>query len=513
MKRSDLVGLQTGSAGISRRRFIGAGAGVALASSAVGIPSNAVGADLRRHGVRGDGASDDTEALQRALDAASGGTVELPPGRYVISGPGLVVRSGTRLIGRSRAVLVAASAGPFGLINLPPGTHGVEIAGLELLGPWAEQAFPAAHTPEERRATFAGLAENIGIHAQGVWQLREFSRMLHRGSPPPSASLDLSIQDCIVAGFGQSGVLADNVTRFAFRNNRIRRCGRDGLRMYGVEDGRVEGNLVADLLFGFPGNPPFHNVYGITATRVYGNSRVPDPDCILGRPSRRVLIAGNTVRNASSWKSLDTHGGREISFIGNTCTGSHIGIGVDKGGADAVRGYAPPLDIRIASNTLLAQPGQLASRAGIACYAHDADRRNLGRNVKIEQNTIRGYGGERTDGAISISNFESIGIRNNVIEDSLRSAVCADNEANSMEITGNQIRGVRRTSFGAAYGVLIQTAEAAGAICANLIAQPDSLPPLAAHLSFETDAVRQRFRICSDNVFTGASQAVVRAPR
>ena len=42
----------------------------------------------RDYGAKGDGTTDDTAAIQQALDAAAkaGGQVLLPPGRYVVAG-------------------------------------------------------------------------------------------------------------------------------------------------------------------------------------------------------------------------------------------------------------------------------------------------------------------------------------------------------------------------------------------------------------------------------------------
>ncbi len=41
--------------------------------------------DARQHGAKGDGISDDTAALQKAAQAARGGTLLIPPGRYVLT--------------------------------------------------------------------------------------------------------------------------------------------------------------------------------------------------------------------------------------------------------------------------------------------------------------------------------------------------------------------------------------------------------------------------------------------
>lgn len=42
--------------------------------------------DVRDFGAKGDGLADDTDAIQRAIDAA-GGPPDLPPGTYLITRP------------------------------------------------------------------------------------------------------------------------------------------------------------------------------------------------------------------------------------------------------------------------------------------------------------------------------------------------------------------------------------------------------------------------------------------
>ncbi|MBD2862375.1 hypothetical protein [Paenibacillus oceani] len=121
--------------------------------------------------------------------------------------------------------------------------------------------------------------------------------------------------------------------------------------MYGIVDGTCIGNTIQQLSPGFAGAKPNYNVYGIAVTRLHGSTCVPDPNLTIGRPS-----AFNHVKGATTWKSLDTHGGRNIRFIGNVTRGSYIAIGIDEGGSNDTNGKAPPRNIVCIGNELILEP-------------------------------------------------------------------------------------------------------------------------------------------------------------
>lgn len=72
------------------------------------IPTLPVVTDVRKHGARGDGVSDDTAAFQRAIDATPRGAILVPAGRYVLTDVVTISRSGLVLRGEGpdRTVLV-----------------------------------------------------------------------------------------------------------------------------------------------------------------------------------------------------------------------------------------------------------------------------------------------------------------------------------------------------------------------------------------------------------------------
>jgi Glycosyl hydrolases family 28 len=112
----------------SRRAFLGrcaaALAGAWLAGLGAGPLPRAMAAPIhgvRAHGARGDGRTNDTRALQAAIDAAgrSGGTVRVPPGEY-LSGT-LRLRSRVTVHLEAGAVLVASrDDGDFDPVEKPP---------------------------------------------------------------------------------------------------------------------------------------------------------------------------------------------------------------------------------------------------------------------------------------------------------------------------------------------------------------------------------------------------------
>jgi len=204
--------------------------------------------NVRAYGASGDGATDDTAAIQAALDAvpATGGVVQIPPGSYLISAP-LRPRAKTVVRGASAetSVVKASSYGIPGidLYNV----DGCTVEALSLLCTDARIASPAPVRGDAAYAYIAGIYSNGSHH---------------------------TFRNVAVSGFGTGITLSNYVSGGTLsgspEGNACYSVSFDhvdhGLLVYGQRQLKIDGLVCSNNKDSSGGVNPTHAVYATTAT-------------------------------------------------------------------------------------------------------------------------------------------------------------------------------------------------------------------------------------------------------
>jgi hypothetical protein len=338
------------------------------------------------------------------------------------------------------------------------GTSNVKVFEVKFIGPFGKSG---TVTPAYR---------SIGFSISGRYDQYFYNNPFYPSNlptPPTGENENIHILDCEFYGWGQSAVIADQITLFRALRNTIKNCARDGIRMYGCKDFWCDDNEIDTMAPGFPseGIAPNFNVYGISATRVY-QSHFSDGDTAEYRPSQSGFIRGNVVRNCPTWKALDTHGGFDIEFGSNIIYNAHIGIGIDKGGYNLTDGYAPPKNIRLTGrNVIIADPANPAgNRAGIFAVAHDNTTENIGRSLLIQSPIIQGYGQDTRDGQIVVSNYDTVTITDVDLSGGLRCGISLQQTVKNLQIRGGFIKDLSVTTLSFCVGINASSATIEGTV-------------------------------------------------
>lgn len=305
-------------------------------------------ANVKDKGARCDGMTDDTAAIQRAVNA--GGTVQLPSGVCLVST--IVLPSNVTLVGQGNLSelkrIPGVAAGPLVTAN---GASKVTLANLAVNG--NAQDAKGVHSNVYVTNSSDVLIDNV----------RAVNSLLHGISVTHSADkaqLTIStIRNSTVILAAQYGIEAQDTPRIVIENNRITRTASYGILVYGTTPGAVKnavinGNSVADA--GGSGIAvPFIDggtalTPGVEEVTLIGNT--VETSALNGYviQGRFATLTGNTAaRNGGA----ASHQGFVINVMGVTATSNvasrNAGVGIDFGDCKRV----------IASSNLVEENGMI----------------------------------------------------------------------------------------------------------------------------------------------------------
>jgi parallel beta-helix repeat protein len=256
--------------------------------------------NVKGYGAVGDGTTDDTEAIEDAIAAAStnGGTVFFPETSafYSITDE-IAISSACSLMSDCKAEVKQATAGKSGFVVT---ASNVSIINLKITGPQCA----------------AVSATEYGIKAYGA--------------DVDNYITNLRIEDCEVNTFGIYGIRLDFVSDFIIRGNYVHDIYYGGIMVFSGSRGEISNNSVIDVEGAIS-----TNAYGIALSKSSTGSTATHPR------SEDILVSDNYISNVTVWEGLDAHAGLNITFRGNVVKNCMIGIAVIPAALDGTNTYGP----------------------------------------------------------------------------------------------------------------------------------------------------------------------------
>lgn len=277
------------------RRWMMGGALLAMASAACGqarsngsdssAPVRGVAAgSVRAFGAKGDGATDDTLAIQRAIDAAAkagGGVVTIGPGTYILryrasddrdGASAITLRSGVTIEGTDPARCILKLAGA----QYGPGTYARIIASQGEIHDAALRGFTIDGNRQAQgayRDEFGGAAVLLG------WKGRCINIRVE----------DMIVRDAVGQGIMLQGSVGTVSRNLRIANNRVERTAFIGIQCSQFDGVEIIDNTLVDCR---------DNAIDVYGDDTEGQSTVAT--------SHRATISGNRIRGSSIGVFLET---------------------------------------------------------------------------------------------------------------------------------------------------------------------------------------------------------------
>lgn len=350
------------------------------------------------YGAVANGLTDDTVAIQTAIDSATTGScVVFPSGSYKIT-DAIVVDKAITLQACGAVTLTQFTAGKSAILveSGDVTVDGFTVIGLQY----------AAHNATEN-----------GIYAYGA----DANNYIN----------NINIENNNVSNFGNAGITLLFVNDFTIGQNKVSNCFAAGIQGLSVSEGTIINNTVDSIIGDGTVGGGLGGVYGVHLSKNNGSVAVYPT-------TKNVTVISNIVKNCTKWEGFDSHAGAGIKFIGNTSIDNMYGIVLTRyssGGLDI-----GPINCVIQGNVITNNTiAQSAVRNGIQLVGALLD---YGSNNIVNGNTIYNYGSnasDETSASIYVLAQVNCIVSENIITNTGANGIRLDYIGNNVNVTNNNL--------------------------------------------------------------------------
>ena len=249
---------------------------------------------VRSFGAKGDGRTDDSAAIQRAIDAfgSAGGTLFFPPGRYVCADIQV----------KPHVALTAAPTWSY---------SGDDRFGATVLLLAREDAVCLLDITDAVGATIEGLAldgRQLGRNGHEVHGIS----MIRKGSDYGRVENTVRVERCLVSDFSGDALHLDHVWCVTVSRNMLSGC-RHGIYVNGWDLFILHNWLSGNRECGYYGYPGVNKGVQLAGNRIEWNGTCG----ISGQGGEHLHITGNQM-DRSGAEGIRIEGFKRVTIVGNT---------------------------------------------------------------------------------------------------------------------------------------------------------------------------------------------------
>jgi len=389
---------------------------------------------VKDFGAVGDGVTDDTTAIQSALNSGAK-AITATSDTYLVTST-LIVPSDVFLEFQSATFTATTHFKMFDFAS------GGGIKGAILTGAGDSSL----------------VAGSIGVGCSGT----------NNNPSAPTFTTAPKVEGCTIAYFGEYGIFFEYTNEGLARDNNINNIGYACIGGTSCNDWIVDSNILKDIDQGT------NDAYGVFIDRKNGVSEVENPR------SFRCKIINNSISNISSTsgnngQGINTHAGVDFIISNNTVKDCEQGIYITSSVINGVSSLGA-LRCIVTDNVITNEVSNVGNALVVSGATSGGSVTQYTRDCVVSNNTILGYGqaAEATSAAVKFTGTKNLKFTNNIVKNSKANNIYLNFGNLDFDISHNTLIDPNDDSYSSPNCIRVDGDDNTGLIAGNIYKFEDS---------------------------------------